>query len=583
MPKIKPLSEELINKIAAGEVIERPASVVKELIENALDAHATSIHIDISDCGKKLIRVTDNGEGMDEDDALQCLQRHATSKLTSDNDLFNITTLGFRGEALASIAAVSQLSLITKQEEEIQGFNIVVEGGREISKGVIAAQRGTIVEVRNLFFNTPARKKFMKTDAVELRHIVDIVTNYALGNPQCSFVLQHENHQLINSPAADDLRNKIASIYSINLAKELLEVKYDNELGHVTGYICPPQQCRNDKSQQVLFLNGRWVKNKDVVKAVYDGYHSMLFVGKHPIFVLFLEVNPQKVDVNVHPQKSEIKIEQAKELENAVQDAIRLTLEKNNLIPIMKFEYNQETIEPKYQFEETTQAVLQRPIVEEYSTPEEEILQKEPIKKQQPVEVPKRRALPPMRLLGQVHKTFFVAETLDGMYYIDQHAAHERVLYEKFMHQHAQQDVKVQRLLKGEVIEFTAAEGVLVEENKTALLQMGFFLEDFGDYTYVLKTIPLLFGRVQPKEIIYDVLSMLKEGKSKLAETREEIVTRMACRSAVMAGQVLTIHEMEAIMEQLAYTKLPFTCPHGRPTVIKVTVDELERKFKRKS
>lgn len=606
MPKINVLSEDLINKIAAGEVIERPASVLKELVENSLDAGATRIEIEIKDSGKKLIKVADNGEGMDQGDAKLAVLRHATSKIRDTDDLFSINTLGFRGEALASIAAVSQLSIVTKQHDTVEGFNLVLEGGNVVSEGPIGTDQGTVIEVRNLFFNTPARMKFMKSDAVELRHIIDVVLHYALANPQTSFKLTHEGHQLVYSPSVRDVKDNIASVYGVSIARDLVEVNYEHDLVKIYGYIAKPHAARNDKNQQALFVNGRWVKNEDITKAVYDGYHSTLFVNKHPIFVLNLDIDPTKVDVNVHPTKSKIKIEQRKEIIEAVQKAVRTTLEKSNLIPVIDEKTEEQVtfgtptpqkIEPKpeqkYEFEPSSQDqlhveersvalqvenVAEDPIEEELSMIDNET--KNVVVEHQ--EKPQATHFPTFKLLGQIHKTFFVAETLGGLYYIDQHAAHERVLYEQFMEQHMDTEVAVQNLLQGEMMEFTAADRIAVEEHKDELKRMGFTLEHFGDNTYIVKTIPLIFGRIQPKEIIYEILGLLREGKQKLTETKEEIVTRMACRGAVMAGDTLTNLEMDAILRDLGNTKLPFTCPHGRPSIIKITVDELERMFKRK-
>ncbi len=604
MPKINLLSEDLINKIAAGEVIERPASVVKELIENSLDAGATKINIDIEDSGKRLIRVSDNGEGMDQEDAEHSILRHATSKIKDDPDLFSIHTLGFRGEALASIAAVSHLTLITKPKDKLEGFQIEVEGGNIIHSGMIGAESGTTIEVRDLFFNTPARKKFLKGDAVEMHHIIETIIRYALLHAHVAIKLVHDGHVLVHSPAVERGRDNIASIYGTTLAKELLEVGYQDEKVKIQGYIAPPHHARNDKNQQVLFVNGRWVKNNDIMNAIYNAYHSTLFLEKHPVVILMLELDPQSIDVNIHPAKTEVKIEQGDLVYQAVYNAVKETLKKNNLIPILGVEEEQLTFgtppppvkqkeEARYTFEPTTQAifhvkeagpVLSEPIEQNDPALEMPTVANGKIEKER-VEMPRMMEatrFPPFKILGQIHKTFFVAETLGGLFYIDQHAAHERVLYERFMAQYMKKEVQVQRLLQGEIIEFSALEKMMTLRNKELLEKYGFQVEPFGDSAFVIKTIPLLFGRLQPKEIIFDVLHMLEEGKYKIEENKEEIVTRMACRSAVMAGETLTIQEMEKIMGDLARTELPFTCPHGRPTIIKVTAEELEKKFKRR-
>ena len=600
MSKIKLLDEDLINKIAAGEVIERPASVVKELIENSLDAGATRINIEIKDSGKKLIKISDNGSGMSSKDAKKSIIRHATSKISNVDDLFAIQTLGFRGEALASIAAVSKMSIITKQNNELEAFNFVVEGGKEISFGALGAETGTTIEIVDIFFNTPARKKFLKTDSVELRHIVDIVLRYALINENVSFRLKHDKHELLNSPAVENDRNNLASIYGTNLAKELLEVNYQDDLVKITGFIAKPFAARNDKNQQHLFVNKRWIRNEDITKAVYEGYHSLLFVGKHPVYVLNLDINPLKIDVNVHPAKTEIKIEQKKEIYDSVLKAVRGTLEKHNLIPVMDINIEEQLTfgtakkenaekNVKYRFESSKQEVLDIKKVnhstsiddfeeESHSTPEEEVF----ISKQKEENKIENLKLPAMKVLGQIHKTFFVAETEGGALFIDQHVVQERILYEKFMGQLMNKKVAVQELLQGEVMEFSPAEKIYLIDNLKKLHQLGFLLEEFGGNSFVLKTVPSLFGKLQPKDLLFTVIDKLKEGKSKLEEIQEEIITRMACRASVKAGDTMTIPEIQKLLEELSNCKLPYTCPHGRAVLIKVPVDELEKKFKRK-
>lgn len=625
MPQINLLSEDLINKIAAGEVIERPASVAKELIENSLDAKATKIVIEIEDSGKRLIKVSDNGLGMDKDDARKSILRHATSKIRDEEDLFNINSLGFRGEALASIAAVSQLSLTTKQKGMLEGFNLIVKGGNIVSSGIMAAEEGTTVEVHNLFFNTPARKKFLKTDQVELRHIIDIVLRYTLISHNVSFTLLHEGHALINSPAVNDWRSRIASIYGTRLAKELVELNYQSEAVKVSGYLAPPAHARNDKNQQFLYINGRWVKNNPLIQAVYDAFHSLLFVNRHPVLILSLELDPREIDVNVHPAKTEVKIEQKEMVCNAVFSAVRETLEKNRLIPILDVELEKQAgqatfgpsriapaasiredekkegkAEARYTFESSRQSVFppeggaaagrRSENGENKENEEDEIFKAEKSGAAKPfLPEPETIALtaetkkiPAMKLLGQIHKTFFAAETEGGLFLLDQHAVHERVLYEKFMAEFLNEQVSVQRLLKGDIIEFTPVEKAAVLDYRAKLQEFGFFLEEFGENAFIIKTIPTLLGRQQPKEMIYEILSRLDEGKSKPEEVQEEIITRMACRAAVMAGEELTLSRMEGFLKELSEAKFPWTCPHGRPTMFKITVDELEKKFKRK-
>ena len=589
MSKIVLLPEDLINKIAAGEVIERPASVIKELLENSLDAGATKITVELEESGKKKIKISDNGEGMSPEDAEKSILRHATSKIRSVEDLFSIKTLGFRGEALASIAAVSKLHMITKQKNVLEGFALQIEAGRILSRDIIGTEQGTTLDVQDIFFNTPARKKFLKTDAVELKHCLDVVTHYALANPAVTFKFLHNNYTLLHSPAMHDTRGTIASIYGVQTAKELLEVKYQDETIKISGFISKPYHVRNDKNQQVLFVNGRWIRNSVITNAVYEGYHSTLFVNKHPVFVLHLQLDPETIDVNVHPQKQEIKIEQKEQVAAAVSLAVKEALQSNKLMPTIDVNTEQQVTfgtpiprkevktAVKYPFEPSAQTVF---AVEETAAMYDSANVPVVAEQTQSHELAHEK-LPAMKLFGQVHKTYFLAETEGGLFYIDQHAAHERVMYELLLHQFLHGKVEVQQLLQGEVLDVSVAEKLLLEEKQAELKHLGFELEYFGGNAFAVKTIPLVFGKVKVKELLHDLLSML-ENKKSILEKKEEILTRMACRAAVMAGNVVTIPQMEKILEQLSKTELPFTCPHGRPTLMKVTIDELEKKFRRK-
>ena len=588
MAKIHLLSEDIINKIAAGEVIERPASVVKELIENSLDAEATSLNIEIEEAGKKLIRVQDNGEGMDPEDAQASILRHATSKIITVDDLFAISSLGFRGEALASIAAVSQLSITTKKKESTEGFQLQVEAGQIKESSIHACDGGTTIEVKNLFFNTPARKKFLKSDTVEVKHIVDVLTHYALHNPTINIKVKHNNYITFHSPSVSNLRSNIATIYGAQLAKELLEVSYTSPVLQIQGFISTPYHCRNDKEYQSLTVNKRWVRSEDVSQAVYEAFHTMLFVNKHPIFILGLTLDPQKLDVNVHPNKLEIKFEQKQEVYLAVLTAVKEALQKHNLLPEVEIADEQLTFglpiikpvrkEVKYAFQASSQAILrvkEPSLAAEYSS--EKVMQVP-----EAVEVKPNLKFPLLKILGQIHKTYFVAETLGGVFFIDQHAAHERVMYEQFMEQYIQKKIEVQQILSAAQIETSPAETIIIKENKQALQEFGFSLEEFGHNTFRIKTIPEIFRRLQPIELLQEVLHLVQQEKSKIHHLKEMIITRMACRAAVMAGEELTSLQMENILQQLSLTTDPYTCPHGRPVMIKTNVDELEKKFRRK-
>ena len=602
MPEIKLLSEETINKIAAGEVIERPASVVKELLENSLDAGATAIMIEIKNYGQELIRVSDNGCGMSSEDAHQSILRHATSKISSADDLFSIRTLGFRGEALASIAAVSRLTITTKLAEKIEGYKLIINGGIIAASSIAASKQGTTVEVEDLFFNTPARKKFLKSNPVELQHITAVIVNYALLHQTVGFKLIHNAKEMINSPATSDLRSNIASLYGIDIAKEMIEVQHHGPGLELKGMLVKPYFARNDKLWQTILVNGRWVKNEDLTAAVYQAYHSILFVNKHPIFVLRLELNPATIDVNVHPNKSEIKIEQKELVCDAVTKSVREALARHNLLPEVGLETQELqlpplkriSLPPKYSFDHSQQAVLKTTASSansiNYSAASRNGVDEQSNDlSSEPTFVPlanyleefkSHTALPPLRLLGQIHKTFFAAETAGGMFFIDQHAAHERALYEQFMEQYLSEKVSVQNLLQPAVLDVPISEVEIVKENLAELNQLGFEVSEFGRASFIVKTVPAVFDKLPAKEMVQEIVE--KWGKQKLTAVKEEIITRMACRSAVMAGEELTIAEMSQILKELSAQKLPFTCPHGRPTMIKVTAEELEKKFRRK-
>ncbi|MBI2668354.1 DNA mismatch repair endonuclease MutL [Candidatus Woesearchaeota archaeon] len=589
MPHIHLLSEDLINKIAAGEVIERPASVVKELIENSLDAQSTKILIDIENYGQNLIKIADNGQGMDEEDAKKSLLRHATSKIQNADDLLSIQTLGFRGEALASIAAVSKLILKTKQPKNIAGIEIEVEAGKILRQSPAGMDDGTTMEVHHLFFNTPARKKFLKSDQVELRHIIDVVTRYALVNHTITFTLKHNSTVLLHSPSSHDPRSTIAALYGISTAKELLEVNCRNNDISISGFISTPYNVRNDKSQQFLYINRRWVRNEDVNTAIYDAYHSALFVNRHPLYILNLTLPPEKIDVNVHPAKTEVKIEQKEIVQKEVFFAVKKTLQKHNLIPAVDLNVEQHFFpakKQKYAYEQSVQTALPSEDVSEptlVKEPKAAYAEQHTVQntvEEQPLLDTQR--LPALKLLGQIHKTFFVAEAAGGVVFIDQHAAHERVCYEKLMKQFIHYEMQVQQLLQGELLELTPLEKAFVQDQQEMLKRFGFTLEPFGENTFVLKTIPALLGRTYAKEMFYDLLASLRQGKNRLETIKEDIITRMACRAAVMAGEVLANIRMEQILADLSQTDFPYTCPHGRPTIIKTDAEELEKKFRRK-
>ncbi len=599
MTLINVLDERLINKIAAGEVIERPASVVKELVENSIDAGATQIDVTIEDYGKRLIKVTDNGSGMPEEDAKISILRHTTSKIKNDDDLYNINTLGFRGEALASIAAVSHLTISTKTDSTIEGFKIEVEGGKVVGNSAAGVPKGTIIEVRDLFFNTPARLKFMKTDTNELKHIVDIVTRYALINPKVSIRLQHNGHSLVNSPTSEDMLNNISSIYGNDVAKQLLEVKYEDINVYVTGYISKPSLLKSDKSMQSLYVNGRYVKDDTVEKALYDAYHTLLFVDRHPVVILNIRVDPTVIDVNIHPTKEKVKFEQASKIYDSIFNSVRQTLLENSLITDFSSLDSSEQAILEEKKPEKPKAEIRREkgyiyiskenqtfVLPDVQPSEAEMYSAGLLSKSEWKEKKLQKGnakLPDMRLVGQVMKTFFLAETAEGLLIIDQHVVQERVLYERYMGQYMNKSISHQSLLSPLVVEVPPEDSVFLQANIDQVKSFGFDAEHFGDNSFTLRAVPSIFEKVETKQAFMDLVSELSANKSLSMEMKQEdIITRMACRASIKAGDDVTIPYMEGLLKELDACTLPYTCPHGRPIFIRFTLDDLEKMFRRK-
>ena len=618
MPKIKLLDDALINKIAAGEVVERPASVVKELVENSIDAGATTITVEIEEGGKSKIRVTDNGSGMEKDDALLCIERHATSKIADAEDLFKITTMGFRGEALASIAAIAELSLKTKTKTAQTGFKVLASGGKFMESHDIAMPDGTNIKVTNLFFNVPARKKHLKTIQTELRQVAELMTKYALAYPEKTIKLMHGQQEILFSPATTNAIDRILSVYGKKVTYGMLPVNYTYTEIEIKGFLSKPTITRNDKENQHTFFNHHAVKNNIISKAVYDAYHTLLHLENHPLFILNVTINPGLIDVNVHPQKAVIRVERENELYLAVFNAVRNTLDNAKLVPIIAEEKPTFTQAPlmakqftvqeekqtffagrendKTQQEESASEIsaqemldraLQKVVGAEAQNSEEKSNEEE---KEQDSSaslttvasaIAGTERISTLKLIGRIHNVFYLAENELGLIIIDQHAAHERVLYEKFMEQYYGKNIKTQELLVPEEIDFSPAEMLLYKENKKYIEQLGFHLEEFGRNTLLLRTVPSILGRLIDKETIHEIMVQINDKAMLLNEVQEEKIIRTACRAAVKANDVVHLQEMQTILQQLQKCKQPFTCPHGRPTMIQFTIPELEKKFKR--
>ncbi|MEW6620030.1 MAG: DNA mismatch repair endonuclease MutL [bacterium] len=576
--RIKILPEEIANKIAAGEVVQRPASVVKELVENSLDAKSTKVVVEVIDGGKSLIRVSDNGEGMSKEDAVLAFERFATSKISTAKDLDAICSFGFRGEALPSIAAVSQIKLITRPKESISGTSVKLEGGKIKEVTEIGAAIGTVIEVENLFFNTPARKKFLKTNITEIAHINDVVYQNALSHPQVSFRLIHNNQEIINVAASSDFKERILHFLGKELSQDILPIEFKSNLLEVSGFLAKPIHTRPDRNLQSIFVNYRYVMNKTVTHAIYQGYHTLLPKDKHPIVIIFINIAPDKVDVNVHPTKREIRFHNENEVHNLLVEAIRNTLSRASLIPDVR--------PPEVQ----TQWVKPQPMMQqEIPLPDYTIKQTPTMTPPSPLTIPPlpspHLSLPAeLQVIGQVFNTYIIAQGKEDIFIIDQHAAHERVLYEKLMKEAIDERIlPAQILLIPITLETDYKETAVLVQNLPIFNSLGFEIEEFGQNSFIVRSVPAALEKGEPRELIFELIYEIQtiERSKTPQEIREKILISMSCHCAIKAGDKLVQQEIEALILQLSQTQLPFTCPHGRPVIIKMSLNELEKRFMR--
>ncbi len=574
---IQLLSEEVASQIAAGEVVERPSSAVKELIENSLDAGADQITILIREAGKRLIEVVDNGDGIPAEELNLAVHRHATSKLKYAADLFRVSTLGFRGEALASIGSVSHLTLLSRVQKEDKGASIRVEGGDIKPASLLGIPPGTTVRVEHLFYNVPARLKFLKTDRTEKRHINDIVSRYGLANPGVRLKLYQDDDLVFQTSGSGDQREVIAAVYGVETARQMIGVLSEDNILRVDGFISPPGLTRSNRREILFFVNQRPVQDPALTKALTQAYHTLLMKGRYPIAVLFLKLSPEKVDVNVHPTKAEVRFEDKGEVFRSIGRAVRRALlahtpvsEVGNLGgvklwggPAPDHRDLRRGIDPAWELAKDTrdEGVFGAPI--------------------ESGQVPAAMGTPILRLIGQVALTYLIAEGPDGLYLIDQHAAHERILFEKFI---SLRDNKPpsQVLLESIVVEFSPSSADLVNEQLELLCEIGFDLEAFGPGAFVIRAVPALLQGTSPEGILRAAVEDLEENETPLERNIEEkIIARVCKRAAVKAGQILSPEESRKLLLDLEACQSPRTCPHGRPTMIHLSVDLLERKFGR--
>ncbi len=611
--RIAILSENISNMIAAGEVVERPSSVVKELVENSLDAGAREIGVEIERGGRKMIRVADDGEGMSRDDAFLCLERHATSKLRKPEDLSALTTLGFRGEALPAIASVSRLTLQTCGNDDGEGVEIHVEGGTIRQSREMGLPRGTLIDVRNLFFNTPARRKFLRRDETEIGHIADVVTKQALAHPEVQFRLLHNGRCLFEVRRDSSLPERIAAFLGRPLLRQLLpvEVEEDGDLA-LSGYICPPEVNRSTSGAIYTFINGRCIRDRVVQHAVIEGYRNLLMKGRFPVVVLFLTLDPAMVDVNVHPTKHEVRFRDqrrvhdfiAASLKQALQPAAWLEnapveepspeveLQPSSLpsdascppltqnpetVPISRREQVQESLD-RYARRSSGMPPAARP----YSSPSRSAPADTTA---DPGGERERRGgfFSSLRYLGQYHNSYLLCQQDEDLLLIDQHAAHERIRFEKLRRDYRRGEVPRQGLLFPEVIEFDFKAAAALQEGLDTLAAFGFEIEPFGGKAFAVKSVPAVLGQTNVEELLHDVASDLETiGKSGAPDDAvDEFLMRLACHGVIRANQALAPPEVQALLDELDQVDFKAHCPHGRPVQVRLTLGEIERLFKR--
>jgi len=583
--RIRALSPALVAKIAAGEIVERPSSIAKELVENSLDAGARHVVLEMEKGGKRLLRVSDDGCGMGREDAIAAFERHATSKISKEEDLFNITTLGFRGEALASIAAVARVRLTTTTTGEFEATEVTASGGRVQDAKAASRSPGTTVEVRDIFYNVPARRKFLKSDGLEADHILSVMTSYALARPGTGFRVVSDGKEALSLHPTDNLGERVAGVYGVQLFRELLLVhghcrdlphsydEYPLEKCVVRGYISRPSLTKGRPSHLHFFLNGRWISDRLLNQAVLDAYGELLPPGRYPVGILNLEINPALVDVNVHPAKSVVRFADEKRVFGTVletvRDALASTASQPHGIPGRPLE---------------ALPFKPRPAPKVEAKPVQKTIYGVEATRPQPTPEPEK-GLPEITLLGQAHNLYILGQTKDGLVIIDQHAAHERINYERLRADFSGGKVKSQSLLSPRTLELSIREKRALEAESALVGSLGYDVEDFGGKSCVIKAVPVVGGQALSPESLREVIGEMLEAGGRpgaLSEAgADRLLKLMACHESVKAGERMEMDEMRELVNALYRTQNPFSCPHGRPTIIHMTKQELEKKFGR--
>ncbi|GGE45795.1 DNA mismatch repair protein MutL [Pullulanibacillus camelliae] len=632
MGRIHRMSEPLANKIAAGEVVERPASIVKELVENAIDAAAKQIRIEVEEGGLQKIKVTDDGHGFEPDDCELAFERHATSKIKDEPDLFHIRTLGFRGEALPSIASVSHIEMRTATEHG-EGRRLVLHGGQIIESGSAHGRRGTEMVVTNLFYNTPARLKHLKTIHTELANITDTLNKIALAHPEVRLELFHNEKMLLHTSGSGDVAQVLASIYGVQTARASLPLDASSLDYEVKGRLVKPEITRAGRQYVYLLINGRYIRNYAIFNAVLKGYHTLLPIGRYPIAVIQITMDPTLIDVNVHPAKLEARLSKEKELCELIEQAVKQTFHREQLIPAVQKKAREEkpyseqqaldlspytsahrqevaahqversaTYAPIVKEEKRSSAAVD--VLEQHVEPDTSpvLYEEEPVETErsmaaevqsdevlaealEPAEVepeqPQRR-MPALYPIGQMHGTYIMAQNETGLFIIDQHAAQERIKYEFYREKVGETAQEVQELLMPMTFEFTASEAAIIDNFQEELARIGLQFEPFGEHSYIVRAHPQWLPSGKEQETIEDIVQqILEDGKVSVKKLREDLAIMMSCKKSIKANRHLRMDEIEALLDQLAKAEDPFTCPHGRPVIIQFTTYEMEKMFKR--
>ena len=601
--QIHVLSDDVASKIAAGEVIERPASVVRELIDNAIDAGARNIRAEIRGGGRELIRVIDDGCGIDPDQLPRAFLRHATSKILTADDLWTVRTLGFRGEALFSVAAVSRVNLLSRPQGRQGGYELSLEGGVVVAEGPKGAPYGSIVTVRDLFYNLPARLKFLKSPHAEAAHITALLQQYALAHPGISFTLGNEGRTSLQTPGDGDLRSAASYVYGPEVARALLPVgvepsvegRWESEgeaqptqLVDVYGYVAPPAHSRSNRQGMHFFINGRAVQSRMLQFGVEEAYHSLLMVGRRPISIINVLIDPSLLDVNVHPAKAEVKFRDERAVFSAVQRAVRSSLQAHVPAPAygsrsqegwsLPQDDNQYTVGSWHEGSQDMPAQRAQSELWNGQNGYDDRAGGEPLP------AVKERTLPPLRVVGQVGSTYIIAEGPDGLFLLDQHAAHERILYEQLGAALEAQGVPVQPLLQPVTLELTASQRAEVDQVLPLLSGLGFEIEPFGESSLLVRAVPAIYAS-SGRDVGHDLIELLDTVMrgSHPSRWREEMAITLACHSAVRAGQTLSLDEMRSLLHQLERCRYPRSCAHGRPTMLHLSQMQLEREFGRRN